>query len=61
MDILFCFVVRAYSLREFQQGQEIFLFTKVSVLALGLTHPTFQWVQAVLSQAIKQFRHKANH
>jgi hypothetical protein len=45
-------------LKGIPTGARDFLFTKV--LALRLTQPAIQWVQAVLSQALKQLGHKAD-
>jgi hypothetical protein len=40
-------IVMGYGL-DFQQGQEIFLFSTLSRLALGPTQPPFQWVLGVM-------------
>jgi len=48
-------------LLHFWQGQEIFLFFKVSRLLLGLTHPCIQWPPGGFIQGIEWPRSEADH
>jgi hypothetical protein len=43
-----------------EQGQEIFLFSKISRLALGPTQPLIQWAWGALSRGVKQVGHEAD-
>jgi hypothetical protein len=44
-----------------QQELGIFLFTMVSRIALGPTHPPTQWIPGALSLEVKQLGHEADH
>jgi hypothetical protein len=44
-----------------QQGQEIFLYSTVSRLALRPIQPPIQWVLGALSPGVKQLGHEAAH
>jgi hypothetical protein len=44
-----------------EQGQEIFLFSKMSRLALGPIQPLIQWAWGALSSGVKQVGHEADH
>jgi hypothetical protein len=46
---------------ESQQGLGIFLFTTMSRLALGPTHPPTESIPRVLSLGVKPLGHKADH
>jgi hypothetical protein len=46
---------------DFWQGQEIFLFSTASRLAMGLTQPPIQRVPDSLSQGVKLTRHEVDH
>jgi len=45
---------------NFQQEQGIFLFTAVSIPALGLTQPPIQWVSGALSLGVKWLGHEVD-
>jgi hypothetical protein len=44
-----------------QQGQEIFLFSTSSRLALGSTQPSIQWVPGALSPGVRRPGREADH
>jgi hypothetical protein len=46
---------------RFRQGQQYFLFSKTSRLALGPTQPPIQWVPGVIYPRVKQQRREAGH
>jgi hypothetical protein len=46
---------------ESQQGLGIFLYTTMSRLALGPTHPPIQWVPGTLSLGVKRPGREADH
>jgi hypothetical protein len=46
---------------QFATEAEIFLFSTISILVLGLTQPPVQWVPAALSAGVKQPRDAVDH
>jgi hypothetical protein len=46
---------------DFQQGLGIFLFTTMSRMALGTSHPPIQCIPVALSLGVKQPGHEADH
>jgi hypothetical protein len=46
---------------NFQQGQEIFLFSTVYRSALGPAQPPIRWILGTLSLGVKLPGHKADH
>jgi hypothetical protein len=46
---------------HFPTKAEIFLFSAISILALGLTQPPIQWMLAALSAGVKQPRDEIDH
>jgi len=48
-------------LKGIPTGARDFFVLQSVRLVLGLTPPAIQCIKAILSQAVKQFGHKANH